>query len=64
MGMQIVFGIAALAIGVALTWMGRVSNSGTGPVATVVQSENLALFYIIGCLTLIVAGVASLVTAF
>jgi len=58
--MQLVLGIVAL-----VRWMGRRSNGGTALVATLVQSENLAmLLYIIGCLTLIVAGVASLVTAF
>jgi hypothetical protein len=62
--MQIVFAIVALVLGVALTWMGRRSNAGTGPVASIVQSENLAMFYIIGCLTLLVAGIAALITAF
>jgi hypothetical protein len=62
--MQITFGVVALVLGIALTWMGRVSNAGAGPVASIVQSENLAMFYIIGCLTLIVAGIAALATAF
>jgi hypothetical protein len=61
--MQITLGIVVLLVGVALTWMGRISSAGVGPVAILVRNDVAAMFYIMLCMVLCVAGVAAIITA-